>query len=79
MNHKDRVICDPAILGGKPTIKGTRIPVDLILKMLAQGATYQEILEDYPDLQTEDILAAISYARETVAAEEVGHLHAAEV
>ncbi len=79
MQHEKRIVCNPAVLGGKPTIKGTRVPVELILKLLAQGATYQEVLEDYPDLKLEDIRAGIAYARETVAAEEVGHLHTAEV
>ncbi|EKD33264.1 MAG: hypothetical protein ACD_76C00057G0009 [uncultured bacterium] len=79
MEFKERIVCQPAILGGKPTIKGTRIPVELVLKLLAQGATYDGILEDYPDLKLEDILAAIAYARDTVVAEEVGHLHAVGV
>ncbi len=76
---QNRIVCDPKILTGKPTIKGTRIPVELILKILAQGVTYKEVLEDYPDLKMEDILAAIAYARDTVVAEEVGHLHTAGV
>lgn len=72
-----RIVIDPQILSGKPIIKGTRIPVELVLKLLAQGTTYKEILEDYPDLKLEDILAAIAYARDTVAAEEIGQLHPA--
>jgi uncharacterized protein (DUF433 family) len=69
----DRIAFNPAILGGKPIIKGTRIPVELILKMLAQDIAYDEILREYPDLAREDILAALAYAQDTVAAEEVTH------
>ncbi len=47
---------------GKPVIKGTRIPVTTILGMLAEGATEQEVLDDYPDLKTDDIAAALSFA-----------------
>ncbi len=79
MQDDSRIICHPAVLAGKPTIKGTRISVELILKLLAQGTRYEAILEDYPDLTFEDIFAAIAYARDTVAAEEVGHFHPAEV
>lgn len=79
MQYQKRIVCDPAILDGKPTVKGTRIPVELVLKLLAQGATYEEILEDYPDLKLKDIHAALAYARDTVAGEEIGHLHAAAV
>lgn len=68
-----RITYHPKILCGKPIIKGTRVPVELILKMLAQGISYGEILEEYPDLRREDILAAIAYARDTVATEEVIH------
>lgn len=73
MDYATRISCDPTILTGKPAIKGTRIPVDLILKMLSGGMTYEEILEEYPDLEREDLLAAISYARDTVNTEEVRH------
>lgn len=57
MQHLSRIISDSHILNGKPIIKGTRIPIDLILKMLAQGIELKEILTEYPDLQKEDILA----------------------
>ena len=46
---------------GKPIIKGTRIPVDTIVRQLAQGVTQKEILEDYPNLEKEDIKAALEY------------------
>lgn len=73
MDYPSRIICDPTILVGKPTIRGTRISVELILNLLATGMSYPEILEEYPDLSTEDILAAISYARDSVTMEEIRH------
>ena len=50
MNYKERVVRDPNILVGKPIIKGTRIPVNLILKKLAQNISIEEILKDFPRL-----------------------------
>jgi len=60
----ERVSIDPNICFGKPCIRGTRIWVSLILDFLANGATEAEILEDYPYLSHEDILAAIAYGAE---------------
>jgi uncharacterized protein (DUF433 family) len=59
-----RISIDPNICVGKPCIKGHRIWVSLILDFLASGATMAEILEDYPQLETEDILACIAYGAE---------------
>ncbi len=59
ITNRSRITLDPKILVGKPTIKGTRISVELVLKMLGQGIEMKEILEEYPDLEREDILAAI--------------------
>ena len=59
-----RVVVDPQVMVGKPVIKGTRIPVDLIVRLLAQGMTTEEILEDYPQLKKEDIKAALEYVAE---------------
>lgn len=67
----DRIIIDPKIMVGKPVIKGTRITVELILRLLAQGQTVDKILENYPHLHKEDILAAIEYATELVEEEKV--------
>ena len=50
---------NPAIMTGKPIIKGTRIPVDTIVRLIAQGMTLQEILDDYPQLTKDDIKAAL--------------------
>jgi uncharacterized protein (DUF433 family) len=59
-----RISVKPNICVGKPCIKGHRIWVSLILDFLASGATMTEILEDYPQLETEDVLACIAYGTE---------------
>ncbi len=71
MNFRDRIVINPRILAGKPIIKGTRIPVDLILRLLAQGMSFEEILKDYPHLTIDDIKAALEYASEVISAEEI--------
>jgi uncharacterized protein (DUF433 family) len=58
----ERISSDPDILHGKPCIKGTRIPVYLIVAMVADGQSYDEILKSYPSLHREDIVAALRYA-----------------
>jgi uncharacterized protein (DUF433 family) len=63
-NPLDRISIDPAICGGKPCIRGTRIWVSLVLDMLASGTTEAELLADYPQLTHEDVLAAIAYGAE---------------
>jgi uncharacterized protein (DUF433 family) len=63
-NPLDRISIDPAICGGKPCIKGTRIWVSLILDLLASGTTETELLADYPGLTHDDVLAAIAYGAE---------------
>jgi len=67
----ERIEINPAVMLGKPVIRGTRITVELILRKLAEGATEAELLEDYPHLATEDIRAAMAYGAATVAHEEV--------
>ncbi len=59
-----RIGVDPRICFGKPCIRGTRIWVSLLLDFLASGATIEEILENYPQLKREDVLAAIAYGAE---------------
>lgn len=58
----DRITIKPGQCGGRPCIRGMRIRVTDILALLSAGASHQEILEDYPTLEQEDILAALSYA-----------------
>lgn len=63
---KSRIVRNPKILLGKPVVAGTRIPVTLILNLLAHGQTIPEIIDDYPDLTEEDIKAAVRYAEKTL-------------
>ncbi|MEW6293641.1 MAG: DUF433 domain-containing protein [Pseudomonadota bacterium] len=58
----ERITIDPAICHGKPCIRGLRYPVENLLELLAGGMSIEQVLEDYEDLQREDILAALSYA-----------------
>ncbi len=62
MDWRERIVTNPDILVGKPTIKGTRISVELILGWLAQGWTHEQLLESYPHITREDILAALAFA-----------------
>ena len=58
---RDRIVCDPRILVGKPTIKGTRISVELVTNELKRGTTVPEILDSYPHLRAEDVDACVKY------------------
>ncbi len=62
----DRISLNPKVMVGKPTIRGLRITVEQILKALANGVSTQELLEEYPELEPEDIQAVLSYASELV-------------
>lgn len=66
-----RIVINPSVMVGKPVVKGTRIPVDTIIRLLAQGMTPQEILEDYPNLAMEDIRAALEYVADIVKGEDI--------
>jgi uncharacterized protein (DUF433 family) len=61
---REHIISTPDVLRGKPRIKGTRIPVSLILGYMASGKTAQEIIKEFPDLTKEHISACLDYARE---------------
>ena len=67
----ERIDIDPAIMMGKPVIRGTRITVELILRKLAEGASEDELLDDYPHITRGDIRAAMAYGAASVAHEEV--------
>lgn len=67
----NRIVVNPKVMVGKPVIKGTRIPVDAIIKRLAGGMSLREILEEYPNLKEEDVKAALEYAARVLAGEEV--------
>ena len=71
MNYKDRIISDPEIMLGKPTIKGTRITVELIIEKLAYGIKAEDIIKSYPHITEEDILACLAYAYSVISHEEM--------
>ncbi len=62
MDWRDRIVCNPDILVGKPTVKATRLSVELILGWLAEGWTHEMLLKAYPELSRDDILAALAFA-----------------
>jgi uncharacterized protein (DUF433 family) len=62
MPLSERIVVDPAILAGKPVIRGTRLAVEFILELLAAGQSEKEILDNYPGLTRDDILACLAYA-----------------
>ena len=71
MTYTDRIVSDQKIMLSKPVIKGTRITVELILKKLSEGMTIEELLEAYPHLTKEDILAVLSYSADVISREEI--------
>ena len=68
---KERITYDTAILAGKPVIKGTRIAVEFVIDLLAQGWSDSDILKNYPGLTNEDIRACLAYARDILFSEKV--------
>lgn len=62
-----RITADPAIFGGKPIVRGMRISVELVLSLLAQGESVEAILDDYPDLEPDDVRACLAYAHAVIA------------
>ena len=68
-NHEilKRITARPDVFGGKPIIRDLRISVELILSLLSQGATQEELLDDYPELEPDDIRACIAYAHTVIA------------
>ena len=68
---EQRISIDAKVMVGKPVIRGTRIPVELIVRMLAQGISEDDILQEYPRLAREDIRASLAYAAQVLAHEDV--------
>ena len=64
--HEQRIITDPEILAGKPVVRGTRIPVDLVLQYLAANPNFDDLFADYPRLTVEDVKACLAYAQALV-------------
>jgi len=69
--YTDRIITDPAIMVGEPVVKGTRIPVETVLRVLAENPDLEELFAEYPRLTREDVRACLAYAGELVAGEDV--------
>ena len=65
-NWRERIVIDPAIHHGEPCIKGTRVPVSVIVGSIAEGDTSEQILEAWPQLTREDVKAALKFAAEAV-------------
>lgn len=76
MNWRERIVVSPDVLLGKPVIKGTRLAVEFVIDLLAQGWTEQDILENYPGATHEDIAACLSYASEIIKTEKIYALSA---
>lgn len=77
MDWQERIVIDPDVLVGKPIVSGTRLAVEFIIDLLAQGWTEVEILRNYPGLTHEDVQACLGYASATLQAEKVYPLVAA--
>jgi uncharacterized protein (DUF433 family) len=71
MDYSERIVSSPAIMLGKPTIKGTRITVEFILRKLSENMDVDQIIKSYPQLSKDDIMAALTYASDLIANEEV--------
>jgi uncharacterized protein (DUF433 family) len=72
--HHGKIEINPDVMLGKPVIKGTRITVDLIIRKLGEGATFEDLLDAYPNLNKDDIHSALIYAAEHIANETVIYL-----
>ena len=79
-NHEllSRITARPDVFGGKPIIRDMRISVELILSLLSQGAAQEELLDDYPGLEPEDIRACIAYAHTVIAGDTLAPVSVAE-
>lgn len=71
MELSNRVVADPKVMLGKPVIRGTRITIECILGKLAEDLSIEEILDDYPQLERADVLAALAYARQALGTDEI--------
>ena len=71
MSWQERIILDPAVLAGKPLVKGTRLAVEFLLELLAEDWTEADILRNYPVLTHEDLRACLAYASDRLKAEKV--------
>ena len=79
MQLDERIVVDPQVLVGKPVVRGTRLSVDFLLGLMAQGWPETEILRNYPGLEREDLLACLHYASQLVHDERVYEYDVAQV
>ena len=73
-----RITARPDVFGGKPIVRDMRISVELILSLLSQGATTDELLDDYPELESEDIRACVAYAHAVISRDTLAAVSVAE-
>ena len=71
MNWEDRITIDPRVLTGKPVVRETRIAVEFVIELLSEGWSEQQILDNYPGLLHEDLLACLRYASEVLKSERI--------
>lgn len=76
MNYFERIEWDPQIRNGKPVIKGTRIPLSLLLEQIAEGESWEALLTDYPELTRADIQATLFFAQANIEHADIRHIHA---
>jgi uncharacterized protein (DUF433 family) len=76
MDWRERIVVDPEVLVGKPIVKGTRLAVEFLVGLLAQGWAEQEILDNYPGLTHDDVLACLAFAEERLRSERIYPLSA---
>jgi len=71
MTDSARIVLDPAVLAGKPVVRGTRLSVEFIIGLMADGWSEADLMRDYPGLSHEDIAACLAYARDLLRSEEI--------
>ncbi len=71
MTEHPRIVLIPEVLAGKPVVRGTRLAVEFVIDLLASGWSESQILDNYPGLTHDDILACLAYARDTLSSEKV--------
>ena len=76
MNFLDRIEINPRVCNGRPVVRGTRIPISVILEQIAEGESWETILAGYPELKREDLQAVLFYARESIDHSEVRAVNA---
>ena len=71
IDYRKRIVTDPSIMLGKPVIKGTRITVEVILSKMGEGATVEQLIQSYPHISQEDIMASLCYSADVIGREEL--------